>query len=51
MIYQDILQTIGNTPLVKIRRLNPNPGVNIFARIEGCNPTRGKKYLSTDLFS
>jgi len=39
MIYQDILQTIGNTPLVKIRRLNPNPGVKIFAKIEGCNPT------------
>jgi len=39
MIYQDILQTIGNTPLVRIRKLNPNPDVKIFAKIEGCNPT------------
>ena len=35
----DILQTIGRTPLVKINRLNPNPDVNIFAKLEGFNPT------------
>jgi len=34
-----ILDTIGNTPLVEIRKMNPNPGVKIFAKIEGCNPT------------
>lgn len=39
MIYQDILQTIGNTPLVKIIKLNPNPDVKILAKIEGSNPT------------
>jgi cysteine synthase B len=39
MIYEDILQTIGNTPLVKINRLNPNKNVSIYAKIEGCNPT------------
>jgi S-sulfo-L-cysteine synthase (O-acetyl-L-serine-dependent) len=39
MIYENILQTIGNTPLVKINRLNPNKNVNIFAKIEGNNPT------------
>ena len=38
MIYQDILQTIGDTPLVKINRLNPNPDVTILAKIEGDNP-------------
>jgi len=38
MIYQDILQTIGNTPLVKINKLNKNNQVNIFAKIEGVNP-------------
>ncbi|MCX6761038.1 MAG: cysteine synthase family protein [Candidatus Nealsonbacteria bacterium] len=36
---QNILDTIGNTPLVKIEKLNPNPGVNIFAKLEGYNPT------------
>jgi S-sulfo-L-cysteine synthase (O-acetyl-L-serine-dependent) len=39
MIYENILQTIGNTPLVKINRLNPNPAVSILAKIEGNNPT------------
>jgi cysteine synthase B len=35
----NILDTIGNTPLVKIQKLNPNPKVNIFAKLEGFNPT------------
>jgi cysteine synthase B len=38
MIYQNILQTIGDTPLVRINRLNPNPEVTIYAKIEGANP-------------
>ncbi len=39
MIYQNILQTIGNTPLVKINKLNPKPDkVYIFAKLEGRNP-------------
>ncbi len=33
-----ILDTIGNTPLVRINRLNPNPNVTIYAKVEGCNP-------------
>src|SRR6266571_3994999 len=33
-----ILETIGETPLVRIRRMNPEPGVRIFAKIEGFNP-------------
>jgi cysteine synthase B len=34
-----ILDLIGRTPMVEIRRLNPNPRVKIFAKLEGCNPT------------
>ncbi|MEO6498027.1 MAG: cysteine synthase CysM [Mucilaginibacter sp.] len=33
-----ILDTVGNTPLVEILRLNPNPAVKIFAKLEGNNP-------------
>ena len=33
-----ILDLIGNTPLVKINRLNPNPNVTIYAKLEGDNP-------------
>ena len=39
MIYENILQTIGNTPLVRINKLNPNKNVTIYAKIEGNNPT------------
>lgn len=35
----NILETIGGTPLVRINRLNPNPDVNIYAKLEGFNPT------------
>ena len=39
MIRENILETIGNTPMVRINRLCPNPQVNIYAKLEGCNPT------------
>jgi len=38
-VSQDILETIGNTPLVKISRLNPNKNVTMLAKVEGTNPT------------
>lgn len=38
-MYENILQTIGNTPLVKINRLNPNKNLVIYAKLEGFNPT------------
>jgi len=33
-----ILNAIGNTPMVEIKRLNPNPSVKIFAKLEYMNP-------------
>ncbi|HCL00695.1 MAG TPA: cysteine synthase B [Candidatus Marinimicrobia bacterium] len=39
MVNKNILQTIGRTPLVRINRLNPNPKVEIYAKLEGFNPT------------
>ncbi|MEM0449803.1 MAG: cysteine synthase family protein [Methanomassiliicoccales archaeon] len=36
---ENILQTIGNTPLIKINRLNPNKNVTIYAKVEGFNPS------------
>jgi len=38
MIYKNILESIGNTPMVKINSLNPNKNVNIYAKLEGGNP-------------
>ncbi len=33
-----VLDSIGNTPLVEIRNINPNPHVRIMAKLEGANP-------------
>ncbi|HET9431938.1 MAG TPA: cysteine synthase CysM, partial [Chitinophagaceae bacterium] len=33
-----ILDLVGNTPMVEIRKLNPNPSVTIYAKLEGDNP-------------
>jgi cysteine synthase B len=35
---ENILDLIGNTPLVRINHLNPNPNVTIYAKLEGNNP-------------
>jgi cysteine synthase A len=35
--YQNILETIGNTPVVKLNRLSP-PGVNVYVKVEAFNP-------------
>lgn len=34
-----LLDLIGRTPLVELRRLAPKPGVRIFAKLEGQNPS------------
>ena len=33
-----IIDLIGNTPLVELKRLNPNPDVKIYGKLEGNNP-------------
>jgi cysteine synthase B len=38
-----ILEAIGNTPLVELRRISPKPAVRIFAKLEGVNPTGSLK--------
>jgi [CysO sulfur-carrier protein]-thiocarboxylate-dependent cysteine synthase len=38
MKYESILDLIGNTPLVGVHALSPNPAVRIYAKLEGQNP-------------
>ncbi|MCJ7510576.1 MAG: cysteine synthase family protein [Dehalococcoidia bacterium] len=38
MLYSGILDAIGDTPLVELRNVSPNPRVRIFAKLEGQNP-------------
>ncbi len=49
----DIIDSIGNTPLVELTRLSPDPAIRIFAKVESGNPTgsvkdRTAKYLVED---
>ena len=39
----DLLDAIGDTPMVELRRLAPSPGIRIFAKLEGANPTGSLK--------
>lgn len=34
----DILAAIGNTPLIELKRMSPNPKVKIYGKLEGGNP-------------
>jgi len=43
MRYDDILGLIGNTPMVGVHELSPNPDVRIFAKLEGQNPGGSSK--------
>jgi len=33
-----LLDLVGNTPLVELKKINPNPDVKIFGKLEGNNP-------------
>ena len=34
----NILESIGNTPIVSLEKLNPNPRVKVYAKLEDSNP-------------
>src|SRR5438094_4872922 len=43
MLFCDLADSIGHTPLVEMPGFNPKPGVRIFAKLEGANPTGSVK--------
>ena len=43
MKMESILELIGNTPLVGVHALSPNPAVRIYAKLEGQNPGGSSK--------
>ena len=38
MVYNNVLEMIGNTPLVRLNKLNKNKQVKIYVKLEGQNP-------------
>jgi [CysO sulfur-carrier protein]-thiocarboxylate-dependent cysteine synthase len=43
MRFPDVLDAIGETPLVGLPAMNPKPGVRLWAKLEGQNPTGSTK--------
>jgi cysteine synthase len=41
--FRDIVEAIGNTPLVELRSLSPKHGVHVYAKLESYNPTGSVK--------
>jgi cysteine synthase B len=41
--FGDVVESIGNTPLVELKRLSPKEEVRIYAKLEGHNPTGSVK--------
>ncbi len=39
MLHKSILETIGNTPMVKIEKMHTNPNIKMYAKLEGNNPS------------
>src|SRR5215207_11582994 len=51
--FENVLEAIGNTPLVELARITPKPKVRLWAKLEGRNPTgsvkdRVAKYMIED---
>ncbi len=42
-LYEDITQTIGNTPLVRLRRVTEGAGAEVYAKLESFNPQSSVK--------
>ncbi len=42
-VYDSVLDLVGNTPIVDVSQLSPNPKVRILAKLEGQNPAGSVK--------
>jgi cysteine synthase B len=42
-LYRSLLEMVGNTPLLELRSFAPRPGVHVYAKLEGQNPTGSVK--------
>src|SRR5581483_2199925 len=43
VLYANLIEAIGNTPLVEMPRMSPNPNVRLYAKLEGQNPSGSVK--------
>ena len=43
MHHLDLVHAIGRTPMIELRHCSPKPGVRLFAKLEGWNPTGSVK--------
>ena len=43
MLFSNVIDAIGHTPLVELANFSPRPGVRLYAKLEGQNPTGSVK--------
>jgi cysteine synthase len=43
MLYHNLIEAIGNTPIVEMPRMSPKPSVRLYAKLEGQNPSGSVK--------
>lgn len=43
MLYRNILETIGRTPIIRLNRMAPEDGAEVYVKIESFNPTHSVK--------
>ncbi|HEY8172110.1 MAG TPA: pyridoxal-phosphate dependent enzyme, partial [Dehalococcoidia bacterium] len=43
MLYENLIDAIGNTPLVEMPHSSPKRGVRLYAKLEGQNPSGSVK--------
>lgn len=43
MLYENLLDMVGETPLIELKKINSNPKVKLYAKLEGQNPSGSLK--------
>jgi cysteine synthase len=44
-----ILDSVGNTPIVRLDNINPNPKVKLYAKLEGANPGGAAMWVALEM--
>ncbi len=49
-LQREVIQGIGNTPILALRNIVPDNGARLLLKLESLNPSGSMKYLSSALY-
>jgi cysteine synthase A len=49
-LQRDVIQRIGNAPILALRNIGPDNGARLLLKLESLNPSGSMKYLSSALY-